>query len=230
MGFTDKGPIYDYSWITTRNEFIRIYGEPQTEAEKYLYYAVESILNNGGTPIVGRMPYDNKQCKAYKALKIKYAEYKHNKDTDELEVFGWENDHDIAGVSSLIDLNDVKSYLNPAGWSTTLETLANQNISYFYDDDKIISAVSSQLKPLTYEFLLRQLSPTAWSSYDLENTDTDENEFLSDSYTNLTSAEIKLNSITIIIAMSKLRCIHKIIGNAIIIIDMSLFLLLISVL
>jgi hypothetical protein len=47
MGFTDKGPIYDYSWITTRNEFIRMYGEPTTEAEKYLYYAVESILNNG---------------------------------------------------------------------------------------------------------------------------------------------------------------------------------------
>jgi hypothetical protein len=110
MGFTDKGPIYDYSWITTRNEFIRIYGEPTTEAEKYLYYAVESILNNGGTPIVGRMPYDNKQCKAYKALKIKYAGYKKNTDTDELEVFGWDNDIQSAGISSLIDLKDVKSY------------------------------------------------------------------------------------------------------------------------
>ena len=75
IGFTDRGPIYDYSWITTRSEFINLYGEPQTEAEKYLYYAVQSVLNNGGTPIVGRMPYDNKQCKAYKALKIKYASY-----------------------------------------------------------------------------------------------------------------------------------------------------------
>ena len=26
MGFTDKGPIYDYSWITTRSEFINLYG------------------------------------------------------------------------------------------------------------------------------------------------------------------------------------------------------------
>lgn len=47
IGFADKGPIYDYSWITTRSEFINLYGEPQTEAEKYLYYAVQSILNNG---------------------------------------------------------------------------------------------------------------------------------------------------------------------------------------
>ena len=41
--------------------------------QKYLFYAVQSILNNGGTPLVARMPYDNKQCKAYKALKIKYV-------------------------------------------------------------------------------------------------------------------------------------------------------------
>lgn len=47
IGFADKGPIYDYSWITTRSEFINLYGEPQTEAEKYLYYAVQSILSNG---------------------------------------------------------------------------------------------------------------------------------------------------------------------------------------
>jgi hypothetical protein len=47
MGFADRGPIYNYSWITSRSEFISLYGTPQTEAEKYLYYAVQSILNNG---------------------------------------------------------------------------------------------------------------------------------------------------------------------------------------
>ena len=72
MGFADRGPIYDYSWITTSKEFTKIYGEPQTEAEKYLFTAVQSVLNNGGTPIVARMPYDNKQCQAYKALKMKW--------------------------------------------------------------------------------------------------------------------------------------------------------------
>jgi hypothetical protein len=53
IGFADKGPIYDYSWITTRSEFINLYGEPQTEAEKYLYYAVQSILNNGRNSTCG---------------------------------------------------------------------------------------------------------------------------------------------------------------------------------
>ena len=61
MGFADRGPIYDYSWISTPREFTKIYGEPQTEAEKYLFTAVQSVLSNGGTPIVARMPYDNKQ-------------------------------------------------------------------------------------------------------------------------------------------------------------------------
>ena len=74
MGFADRGPIYDYSWITTTKEFTKIYGEPQTEAEKYLFIAVQSVLQNGGTPIVARMPYDNKQCKAYKAMKIKWTD------------------------------------------------------------------------------------------------------------------------------------------------------------
>ena len=74
MGFTDKGPIYDYSFITTTSEFTRIYGEPQTEAEKYLFIAVQSVLTNGGTPIVARIPYDNKQCKAYKALKMTWID------------------------------------------------------------------------------------------------------------------------------------------------------------
>ena len=48
MGFTQKGPIYDCSWITSQAEFIAVYGEPKTEAERYLYYAVQSILANGG--------------------------------------------------------------------------------------------------------------------------------------------------------------------------------------
>ena len=56
------------------SEFTKIYGEPQTEAEKYMFIAVQSVLQNGGTPIVARMPYDNKQCKAYKALKMKWID------------------------------------------------------------------------------------------------------------------------------------------------------------
>ena len=97
MGFADKGPIYDYSWITTQSQFIKLYGKPQTEAEKYLYYAVTSVLNNGGTPVVARMPYDNKQCKAYKGLAIRYSGITDDNkagevnNIDKVKIYGWKD-------------------------------------------------------------------------------------------------------------------------------------------
>lgn len=96
MGFADKGPIYDYSWITTQSQFIKLYGKPQTEAEKYLYYAVTSVLNNGGTPVVARMPYDNKQCKSYKGLAIRYSGVTDERTADDtnidnVKVYGWKD-------------------------------------------------------------------------------------------------------------------------------------------
>lgn len=96
IGFADKGPVYEYSWITTQSQFIKLYGKPQTEAEKYLYYAVQSVLNNGGTPVVARMPYDNKQCKAYKGLAIRYSgitddRTPEDQNIDNIKVYGWKD-------------------------------------------------------------------------------------------------------------------------------------------
>lgn len=97
MGFTDRGPIYDYSFISTTQEFTKIYGEPTTEAEKFLFIAVQSILENGGTPIVARMPYDNKQCQAYKALKLKWI--------DKTDIISPRIDSDLA--TPLVPLDEV---------------------------------------------------------------------------------------------------------------------------
>ena len=117
------------------------------------------------------MPYDNKQCKSYKALKIKYAGYKINKDSgdNEFTVFGWDNDNQQSNLSALIDLDDVKKYINPNGYATVLDTLLAQNVEYYLDDDQPIKALSSAISKLTYGELLYQLSPTAWSVRDLEN-------------------------------------------------------------
>lgn len=119
------------------------------------------------------MPYDNKQCKAYKALKIKYAGYKVNTDggDNEFTVFGWDNDNQETNVSALVDLNDVKKYINPNGYATVLDTLLAQNVEYYLDDDQPIKALSSAISKLTYGDLLYQLSPTAWSIRDLESAD-----------------------------------------------------------
>lgn len=114
------------------------------------------------------MPYDNKQCKSYKALKIKYAGYKLD-ENDNLQVFDWNNEtQNVAGVSSLIDLSNVKSYINPSGWPTLIDTLKNQNVQYYYEKDVIYDATSSMLMKMNYKFYLDQLSPTNWSIQDLK--------------------------------------------------------------
>lgn len=169
IGFTDRGPIYDYSWITTRSEFINLYGEPQNEAEKYLYYAVQSILNNGGTPIVARMPYDNKQCKAYKGLKIKYASVVEDKNNDAgFTILNWENDQQFSSQAEpLISLDQVGQYIQPEGFNTVLETLQNQEVERLaYPSNAILLAQptgyvipSGSLKELTYYDLIYNLSP-----------------------------------------------------------------------
>ena len=102
MGFTQKGPIYDCSWITSQAEFIAVYGEPKTEAERYLYYAVQSILANGGNAIVSRMPYDNKQCKTYKGLSLTYGTY-----DGQLGVYNTVSDT----TSALLPLSQIKTFI-----------------------------------------------------------------------------------------------------------------------
>ena len=155
MGFTDKGPIYEYSWITTQSEFIKTYGEPQTEAEKYLYYAVQSILNNGGTPLVARMPYDNKQCKTYRGLKIRYA----GVDTKGEFISDWGN----TPASALIPLTDVHATLREN--DITQEKLVDfdEAKTIIKSADSIIKLETKQefyLTGCTLGNLLANLAPT----------------------------------------------------------------------
>ena len=171
IGFADRGPIYDYSWITTRSEFINLYGEPQNEAEKYLYYAVQSILNNGGTPIVARMPYDNKQCKAYKGLKIKYASYKKDDNVEGgVIIYDWNNSSPFpVSAQPLINLDDVGHALHPDKYDAVLSTLVNQKVdlinypsnSYAKDAEITYNELpSSYIRCLTYRDLLYNLAPS----------------------------------------------------------------------
>ena len=170
IGFADRGPIYDYSWITTRSEFINLYGEPQNEAEKYLYYAVQSILNNGGTPIVARMPYDNKQCKSYKGLKIKYASYKKDDNADGgYIIYDWNNDAPFSSDGQpLVNLSGVGNYINPNGFNTVYEALKLQDVKLInysensYDIDETVeynSLTPDDIGKLTYADLLLNLAP-----------------------------------------------------------------------
>jgi hypothetical protein len=151
MGFADKGKIYDYSWVSTRSEFINTYGLPQTEAERYLFNAVESILNNGGTPLVARMPYDNKQCKAYRGIKIRYAAINNKNEIDE-----WGGASFDAKYNPLINFNTVTQRFNESGMlSGDINTLVNEDIYKI----NIPSELKVKYKDLTYGSFLGALCP-----------------------------------------------------------------------
>lgn len=64
VGFASQGPVGVPTVITTEEEFFKIFGAPETEAEFYLYKGVYSALNAkvlgvNAYAIVLRLPYDN---------------------------------------------------------------------------------------------------------------------------------------------------------------------------
>jgi hypothetical protein len=171
MGFADKGPIYDYSWITTQSEFISLYGQPQTEAEKYLFYAVQSILDNGGTPIVARMPYDNKQCKAYKALKIKYASVIDDPESKYgFTLLDWENTASFSSnANPSIDLERVGKYIHPEGFEGIYETLQHQDVAIQRPDGTTLDLTENDINQITYKDLLISLNNELGAEIDRAN-------------------------------------------------------------
>ena len=65
LGFADKGEEYNVKWMNSMNTFLRTYGTPKTEAEKYLYNTVYEVLDRGGTCYTAKLPYDNDSLEKY---------------------------------------------------------------------------------------------------------------------------------------------------------------------
>ena len=66
MGYAEKSEPYYPKYITTEQEFIKEFGTPSNEHEKYFYYACKSILDKNGTVLAARLPYDNDMEDNYK--------------------------------------------------------------------------------------------------------------------------------------------------------------------
>lgn len=129
-----------------------------------------------GTPVVSRIPYDNKQCKAYKALKIKYASVIKDPDAEYgYVVNSWENDSDFtSNANPLIDLDTVGSYINPEGEETLYETLSKQEISTVVTvsgKSEIIKLLPDEVKDITYNEVFYSLNDNLRFQADLENDD-----------------------------------------------------------
>ena len=59
FGFADKGEDYTVRWVNTMNTFIKTYGNPTNEAERYFYNSVYEILDGGGVCYAAKLPYFN---------------------------------------------------------------------------------------------------------------------------------------------------------------------------
>lgn len=131
-----------------------------------------------GTPLVARMPYDNKQCKAYKGLKIKYASkiIKVDENLDNVSpLITWENDVKFDGSkhNPLIDLTNkgVGAFINPNGFDRVYQALED-HVKYgkvtliTKTGEYLTDLTSAGIKQLTYNDLLFNLSPTFANFYD----------------------------------------------------------------
>lgn len=73
QGYADKGVDLEPTEVASINEFETIYGEPQNEAERYMYYSAKEILRNGGSLITSKLPYNNTISQNYKYIGLSFA-------------------------------------------------------------------------------------------------------------------------------------------------------------
>lgn len=57
QGFTQRGPTNELTTITSLDEYERVFGVPNTPAEKYSYITARQVLSSPGNLIFNRLPY-----------------------------------------------------------------------------------------------------------------------------------------------------------------------------
>lgn len=119
-GFAAQGPIEEVISIGNMADFELIYGKPTNAAERYFYYTVKALLDNGGpglSVLTSRLPYGNTEggitsngytLMAYPAIPVIKKKYD-NKfiDCDSLIIY---NDDDVdetetRTISDIFDIN-----------------------------------------------------------------------------------------------------------------------------
>lgn len=110
-GFAAQGPIEEVISIGNMADFELIYGKPTNAAERYFYYTVKALLDNGGpglSVLTSRLPYGNTEggitsngytLMAYPAIPVIKKKYD-NKfiDCDSLIIDGKNTISDIFGI------------------------------------------------------------------------------------------------------------------------------------
>ena len=59
QGFADRGSDYETKWMNSIQNFVKEYGYPTNEAERYFYNLAYEIIENGGVLLASKLPYYN---------------------------------------------------------------------------------------------------------------------------------------------------------------------------
>ena len=72
-GYTQKGPVKTPLVVSTEQSYLDIFGTPESEAEYYHYLAVKETIDNLGTALVCKLPYNNLSDQNYRATLLKFS-------------------------------------------------------------------------------------------------------------------------------------------------------------
>ena len=111
LGFAPQGPTNQVVSVSSIDEFITIFGEPENDYEFYLYKAVESYIDSGMIANVIRIPYINN---LYKTKSVKAIKYTINTDN-----------HELIDYKSLFEVEPSFKNVTPENVLVTTEELAN---------------------------------------------------------------------------------------------------------
>ena len=114
MGYANKGEAYEPINLTSTSDIEVNFGLPTNEAERYFYYACREVLNENGTLVAAKVPYDNTLDLNYKYIPVNL-------------------DPQTAGVLSLIELSGELTEISGAIMDTGGPLSGSTTISGYYE-------------------------------------------------------------------------------------------------
>lgn len=148
QGFADRGNDYETKWMNSMQNFVKEYGYPTNEAERYFYNLAYEIISNGGVLLTSKLPYYNKSKDKFSyttyqvgdnAVPITSAEEVFstiddlNPEKDFFYRLFFDNDSiDVVDGKSLLDL--IKISECPYQINAYLLKFLLENISFTYDE------------------------------------------------------------------------------------------------
>jgi hypothetical protein len=113
MGFTPNGIAYNPIEVTSVQDLEVNFGLPQTEAERYFYYACKEVINENGNLVAMRLPYTNVMDSSYKVIYVSI----------DAGVSGWANSSAFSSVAAILS-----SYQDTVALSTVTVNIGYTNV------------------------------------------------------------------------------------------------------